>query len=557
MRLEQWPSLKTDRWGFLKKVASGLSGKYCEVVPSWGIPASSCVPPYQHFSRIHIPSSITGPLLNGSLAHEILHVLDSKPAAFAGISWGVFLIANSLEDARLECQLALRWPGLVSTVDELSCRMAEFCLRERARASSVESCKLYEVGLALYYLLKGFPEELSQRTVAPMALETARELLPLAMPALEAPHSFAIVEIAEKILEEIVKAAERAAARMQTSSASSWVSSLRSEVQKAMSTPVEAVLIALGKPKWEGIWWGPWYKGEGAGYSFYSTPWSWDEAAPTQPLNPASATGLAKILEEADPTLEKPRLRFKALRGQLVMFSQTLVMAALGRERRVFVNVEEVRDPLLPELLANLELIVFGEAHNRYTKAEAKLLKDVVASLARLFSLVQAPVLVVRVWTCFRKKETVQDPETKRTWERWSDDFYIRIRTLKASDDPVWSEKAELLLATLPLDGFNHPLEGYSRLRSWELKLPDSRRPRVYICVGSASEINVVRGHLKYATESLRRAREKVVYVNVAPLPYYSDEKKEFEEAFDAFVQGNSVPEIVVGLLRALIELLA
>jgi len=555
MKVERWPGLAKERWGFLKKVASGVSGKYCEVAPGW-IPMSACVPPHRHFSRIHIPSHFSGLLLNGVLAHELFHVMDSAPVAFSGIAWGVFLIANALEDARVEHQLGARWPGLLRVIDELNAAALEFRLRERGRAGSTDSLKIYEVGLVLYSLLRGLPERLIQGTVAFMALETARELLELAKSALTARDSFEVVEIAKKVMEEMIRAAERAAARTGSSSAGSWITGLRSEVQKAMSQTVEEVFMALGKQRWSGEWWGPWYRGEGSGYTFSSTPWTW-EIGEAPPLSAPSARELEELLEEADPTQEKMH-RKRGLHGQLLLTPQELVSAALGRERRVFSLAEEKRTPLLPGLLANLEVLIFVEAHSRYTESQAKLLKELVAALARLFSLVDCPLLVVRAFTCFRKKELVEDPQTKRVWERWTDEFPVMICTLKSPEKP-WDERGEKLLSALPLGGFNHPLEGYPRLRSWELKLPASSRPRVYICIGAAGHINLCFGILKQATEPLRKGREKAIYVNVGEeVPEYSDSlRKEFEEAFDAFVQGSTVSELVVKVLHALLELMA
>jgi hypothetical protein len=555
MKVERWPQLAKERWAFLKKVASGISGKYCEVAPGW-IPRSECVAPHRHFSRIYIPSHCIGPFLNGVLAHELFHVMDSAPAAFSGIAWGVFLIANALEDARVEHQLGARWPGLLRVIDELNRSMLQFFLRERGRAGSTDSLKIYEVGLALYSLLRGLSENLIQRMVSFMALETARELLELAKSALTARDSFEVVEIAKKVMEEMIRAAERAAARTGSPSSESWLSKLRSEVQKAMSQTVEEVFMALGKTRWSSEWWGPFWRGTGPGYTFFPTSWTWEiEEAPL--LSAPSARELEELLEEADPTQEKMH-RKRGLHGQLLMTPQELVSAALGRERRVFLLAEEKRVPLLPGLLANLEVLIFVEAHSRYTESQAQLLKESVAALARLFSLVDCPLLVVRAFTCFRKNELVEDPQTKRVWERWTDEFSLMICTLKSPEKP-WDERAEKLLSTLPLGGCNNPLEGYPRLRSWELKLPASSRPRVYICIGAADHINVVLGSLKYATEPLRKGREKAIYVNVGDeVPEYSDSsRKEFAEAFDAFVQGSAVQELVVKVLHALLELMA
>lgn len=559
MRLEVWPQLNRDRWGFLKKVASGVSGRYCEVIPRWSCPSTACVPPYPHFSRIYLPPTLSGVFLDGVLAHELLHVMASQPQAFSGIPWGVFLIANCLEDARVEAQLGPRWVGLAQRIAQANREVAQFRLRERDRDYSKESRKIIEVGIALYWLLSGSPFELVANFLEPMAVATARELLPLALPALGAPDSFAVVEIAKKLMEEIVRAAERAAAHVQSSSAYAWVSSLRTEVQAAMRVTVEEVLRILGQPKWAGDWWGPWSIGRGVGFTFYPTPWSWDPSSGSLPIAGLSPRELLAVLERVDPTKEIKRVVPLALYGTLLLSPQVLVKAALGKERRVFIKYEQRRAPLLPRLLKNLEVILFVEAHQRYTKEQGEFLRGVVASLARLFALVGVSLLVVRACSCVRKKEVVEDPETKRKWERWTDEVYVRICTLKNIDDP-WGEAQEHLLAAMPLEGFNNPLEAYARLKAWELKLPTSTRPRVYVCVGTAREINVREGYLCYATECLRKGREKAVYVHIGSrLLEYEDGAllNEFRKSFDAFVQGGTISEIVLELLRAFLEILA
>jgi len=84
MRLERWPFLSKDTWPFLRRVGSAVTGKELEVIPG-GYPAVTRVYPKDYMSRVLIPSSFTlagkEKLLNGSLAHELLHVFATDPEA--------------------------------------------------------------------------------------------------------------------------------------------------------------------------------------------------------------------------------------------------------------------------------------------------------------------------------------------------------------------------------------------------------------------------------------------------------------------------------------------
>lgn len=559
MRLERWPFLREDTWPFLRRVSSAITGKEIEVVPG-GYPAVTRIYPKDYMSRVLIPSAfiLAGKekMLNGSLAHELLHVLDTDYEPISGIKFGVFVLANALEDVRIEVQLEHHWPGLIAPIKALTREMLTFRRRSRAMAQSAETSKLYEVGLALYLRLLKVPIPVVRETVSPMADEVAAEVLPIARLAVTAPDTAKIVAIADEICKCLAKAAEAVAKRLGSSAARSWVSSFKNELKRAQARTVEEVLLNLERKRYPGIWFGPWMRGSG-GYNFYSTKWKWEEEG-NEPdcyraLSPAE---IRRALMEADPLLEEQITQLRELRGRLTLSSNALVEAAVGRERRVFQRIENSQKMLLLSMLGFINVFVFLEAHPRYDRAEWLFLKGLAASLGRLFNIVQTPLFVMRASTTTRAKELVENPTTKEKYERWSKDHYVEIATFK-DPDAVWNERAEALLASMPQKGFNQPLEAYSRMKSWSLKIPKSNRLTFYIIIGKAEYLNVYSGHLKYATEPIRSRREKAIYVHVGqPISSYDQRLDEYNSCFDAFVQATTLHETIVQMLyRIVIEI--
>jgi hypothetical protein len=559
MRLERWPSLREDTWPFLRKVSSAISGKEVEVIPG-GYPAVTQVYPKDYMSRISIPTAFTLPgkekLLNGSLAHELLHIFATDPEATSGIQFGVFIMANALEDARLEVQLEAQWPGLIAPVKRLTRELLAFRRRSRAMAQSTETAKLYEVGLSLYLRLVNTPPSIVCETISSMADAVAVEVLPIAHRALIATNTGEVVVIADEICKELAKAAEAVAKRLGTSSASSWASSFKTELKRAQARTVEEVLLNLERRRYPGVWFGPWMRG-GGGYNFYSTAWKWEE----DKLDNYKALSLPEIrraLMDADPLLEEWIIHPRESTGRLTISSSALVEAVIGRgPRRVFERVEHSQRMLLLNMLGSIDVFVFLEAHPRYDRSEWLFLKALAASLGRLFNMVQTPLFVMRGSTTTRTKEMVENPITKRKYERWSKDHYVEVVTFKAPDT-VWDEKSETLLASMPQKGFNQPLEAYSRMKSWSLKIPKNERLRFYIVIGKAKYLNVYSGHLQYATESIRGHRQKAIYIHVGrPIPSYDQRLEEYNSCFDAFVQASTTlrETIIQMLYRIVIEM--
>ena len=387
-----------------------------------------------------------------------------------------------------------------------------------------------------------------------MADAVAVEVLSIAQQSLIATNTGEVVVIADEICKRLANAAEAVAKRLGTSTARNWASSFKAELRKAQAQTVEEVFLRLEQKQYPGIWWGPWLRGSG-GYNFYSTMWKWEKDV-IDTYQILSLAELRQALMDADPLLEKWISHPRQLSGQLTLSPNALVEASIGKERRIFQQIEHSQETLLLSMLSSIDIFTFLEAHLRYDRSEWMFMKGLAASLGRLFDMVRTPLFVMRASTTTRVKETVENPVTKRKFERWSKDHYVEIATFKAADT-TWDEKAEAMLASMPQKGFNQPLESYSRMKSWSLKIPKSERPRFYIVIGKAEYLNVYSGHLKYATESLRGQRQKVMYINVGrPVPMYDQHLKEFNSCFDAFVQATTLHETVIHLLyRIVIEM--
>jgi len=551
--LEKWPPFKKGKWRFLSKVASGITGRRCKVLPG--------VPPQvdrdkgrDYYSRILLPKNYTGLLLGGSLAHELLHVLHSQPQAFDGLPFGTCYIANCLEDARVEIQLEGRWKGLVGLVDKLNRTLAEFIIRKRSQSYSIQTLRLCETGFALYLLLKRFPEKTLRGAVSEMALATARELLPLAEPAREARDSFEVVEIAKKILDEINRAAEKAARKINTPAARTWTKHLKEDVNKAQQIPWEVVVRTL-TTKSGSRWPKSWYLGKGAGYPFYNQAWEWDVDHPLHELNPLTHEEVRTLIQLADPTMAVTRDN-PHLTGRLPLSSEMLVKAVVGKEQRLLVETEERRRPILPGLFSQVEVWILVEAHSRH--CDPLLLKSFVASLGRLFTALEVPVLVVRASNVTETKKVVlvTNIRTGKTEKKTKLEYFVHVSTLKSPKDQ-WDEGCERKLAAMPLQGFNLPFKSWPAMRAWKISVPPSNRLRFYIVVGNAIDVNVRDwdDSLKIAASLLRHKGAKAIYVNVGPpIEEYNPWMKNFKESFDGFVQEHYIGGLVYSLLQEILK---
>jgi len=554
--LEKWPSFKKAKWRFLSKVASGITGRRCTVLPG-APPRVGREKGHDYYSRILLPREFTGLLLGGSLAHELLHVVHSHPRAFEGLKFGTYYIANCLEDARVEIQLKCKWKGLVDLVEKLNRTLAEFILRKRSQSYSIQTSRLCETAFALYLLLKRFPEKTLRDAVSEMAIATAQELLPLAGPAREARDSFEVVEIAKKILEEITRAAERAAQKINTPAARTWTKRLKENVREAQRKPWEDVVVGPIRQELSPGWRGPWWMGRGTGNPFYNQDWGWDVDYPLHELKPLTNEEVRALIQLVDPTVsvskESPHLT-----GRMPLSSGTLVKAVMGKEQRLLVETEERRLPILPGLFSQVEVWILVEGHARHSYPE--FLKSFVTSLGRVFTILGVPVLVVRAYnvTEVKKKITVKNPRTRETREKTTLEYLVHVSTIK-SPKVRWDEDCERKVAAMPLQGFNLPLKGWPAMRTWKISLPTSNRLRFYIVIGQAINVNVASwdNSLKIAASNLRHKGSKAIYVNVGPyIEEHDPWMKKFTESFDGFVQEHYIDELVCSLLQEMLGVL-
>ncbi len=546
--------LAAGRWRFLRRLSGGITGSDVHVRPGrypgirWGL---------DHVATICLPEEYLTQrplrLLGGALSHELLHALFTDGSALRGIAWGLFVVTNGCEDARIEHQGRGTWKGLARVVRELSEELLRFRRRSRQMAQSAETSKLYEVALSLYLLLSRYDKELLQSTVPDMPLAVAEEVMGIASGALEAPDTAAVVGIAKRILEELERAAGAVARRIGTRAAAAWSTGLASEIKQAMKRSVEEVFAECARQRYPGYWFGPWYKGRG-GYSFYTAAWD-PEIEEERRIAPLSASDALDLVAQADPLIRTSREHRRLQAGRLDTRRGGLVRAALGQDKRVFSRPSSDCRQLLLDVLGTLEVVLLIEAHNRYSDSEWERLREFAITLGRLLGAVGVP-LVIRAWNCTRAKETVHNARTGRTWERWSSNHYINVARLKSGKER-WSGGHEDRIASLPRQGFNQPLEGYRRVAGWKLELDRSSRTRVFLCLGSAAHLNLAIGNLGYAVDALREKGAVALYLDVGPVqPFYDERRQEMEAKFDGVAEISMAPEGLAALLARLLEAL-
>lgn len=564
MKLETWSYLRTDTWPFLRRVGSAIAGKPVEVVRGT-YPSATRLYPKTYLHRITLPSlwasggSATAGLLNGAFAHELLHVLLTNPEALTGARLDAYMIANGLEDARILVIGERSWPGLAAPIRTLDARVTEFRRRARAMAQTVEASKLYEVAIALYLYLTGLPGGIVRETVPAMADEIAKEVLPLAEPALVALDTREVMAIATAICDRLARAAEAVAQRLGTAAAYTWATTFKTELERAREQTAEEVLCSAERKKYPGYWQGPWMRGAG-GPNWCATAWLW-ETEKRDTLSPLARGDLERVLLDADPLRELWVTHPRESTGRLSASSSALVEAAMGcGQRRVFERSEHVKRLLLPGILRSLDVFIFLEAHGHYDRNEWLFMKSLAVTLGRLLDAIEVPSLVVRATTTTRTKEQVKDPRTERVVERWSNDYYVQIATIRGAEGR-WSAREEDLIATMPAGvGFNQPLEGYARLKNWSISLPQSHRRRLYIVLGKANELNICLGggHLQWGTSALRSGREKVIYVHVGcPFDEHDFRLPEYRAAFDAFVEASTLRQTLQDVLYQVLRVMA
>jgi len=568
-----------DPWRLLGRMASASTGKRVQVV-NGRFPMVARTGGAPHFNRIHLPEGLvaarkgarlprtdeqrprrtsgicTERQFIGSFCHEELHVALSDPEAVDGAKLGPGLLANALEDFRIEHQGISRLPGLVPPTRAALKETIMFALRNKQVATSANTQKPYQIGVCLYLGLSGAAWHHIARVTSSMACAVAQELFPIAERVRTARSTWEVMEIANELWNRMMEAAKKVAARAGTAVANRWVRSLRQEMRTAMKLGLNEVLIGMERRKWPGIWFGPWYRGMLGGYRFH--PHLFDPSdEDAEPLALPSRTEIQRLLAEADPLNETMVRTPRCLFGSLHPEAEALVRGVVGRDRCIFERVVTERMQLLLSLLAQTEFLLVIDGHARYAEDEWILAKQFAGTMARLLSMVRVPLCMVRSYHATRGKEWVENPKTKQRSERWSKDFHINITAIKDPKE-AWDASCERTLENLSKAGFGLPLEGYPQVMRHKLELPSaSKRPRVVFVVGNACEINVLfgGGNLREAVAPLRKGAAHAVYVHVGPwIRVFDPVHREIDSAFDALIQEQTLPGMVVAALHAVLR---
>ncbi len=553
-----------DPWRPLALRASAEVGRRVDVLPSGQYAYAAAGADRKRFSTIYLPEGFVTAgrkaLVDGLLSHEVLHARESDPTAIAGLSAAEHIVANALEDLRIERQAELDRRGDAEAIRHLVYGQVverRVATQERSMASSVETLKVWEVAFSLYLLLWDIPREIVLKILPRMSAAVAEELLPIAFAALSAKSSQETVSLARRLLAEMARAAQKAAAKQGTAAAQQWATSFVSELQKAQSIPAEVVLATLERTTFPGHWFGPWVS-SGGGYSFITADWDWaDSPGGLRPLNRRE---LEALVDEADP-VHSDFVHIDRFRsGTLPPTSQALVRARVGGDRRVFTRTESrFHAPILRSLLSQTDVHLIVEAHGHYLDEPFAKVKDMAASLGRLFDSVARPAaLTLSAHHTRRTRETVENPVTKRRSERWTNQFFCNVAILKPREGD-W-QPAERRLASLVRQGFNQPFEAYPRVLdrlNKDEKAP-KKRTSLYLLVGDLTEFNVYAGYFAAGTRCLRGRSKRAIYIHVGRrLPSHYAILREMSKAVDGVVQVTSslqggVLEVLYATLLAL-----
>lgn len=563
---KKWNFLEQeDRLPIMEKISSAISGREVQVRYSHS-PMAARIPPKEYFSRVLVPQNFFSrkkeALLRGALFHEVLHVMGSDYRALQGITWGLFLMSNALEDFRLERAAVHNWQGLARPIRILLETVLEFRLRQKGLASTAETARLYEVGVAIYLILSDIPENVVSATVSTVATGIAQELLTSTVREriLAASSTAEIVEIARDILNNLEAAAQKVSTQLGTAAARRYVSALRGELQKAQSVTVEEMLARIFAPKPLPGWIGPFY--HGGSISFVPEKWEWPPTGAG--LEAPALEQLLRWVLEIDPLREHTRWLLNQRRGRFVPSAQILAQAAAGNER-VMQKAEMSRWLVIPYVLNLYDFYLVIEAHSGHAPSTWSLIESSSAAMARLLTGLRSN-LAVRAFKATRrevKKEFI-NAQTKQKFTRTEYEYLLHIATLKGPTES-WSAHAEARLADLSAEareGFNIPLE-YRKVVTYDINFPRTEKRRVFIIFGDAlaqqpwspGVLNVGRGHLTYATAPLCQEKNScVLYVHCGPRFKVDDERcSELFKQFDAVVTATRTQEAVIGIMRMLL----
>lgn len=552
------------RWRELARVASAIAGCPVEVVPG-PLPCVSCRPPSKKFNSVQLRNSTFVPGKevdrDADICHEISHLLYSD---VVHTMLGPRLMLNALEDARISQPSINQWSGLRRHMDEGLRHLVSYALRERPLASTANILKIFRIGVCLRLALDDVPWDSIRLIIGPMPMEIAKELLPLALPALRAPTTQEVAKIAQQVFDAIIEAAKSVATRLGTSAAHTWIRSLAKEVRIAKDTPYAAVLVDLERREYPTYWCGPWYRGMAGGYRFPAKLLDWDESSEFTELALPNQTAIHELLCEADPLIEHSAVQSKQQRGRFRATSDLIIRASVGADRRIFERSYSDYSLLLLSLLGNIEVLILLDGHARYLDSEWTEVKTVAATLGRILKLAECPLSLIRSYYATRSKEWVEqtNPRTGaiRRYERWSNNIDIMIAQIQGLDEK-WDQDSEQRLASLAKTGFNLPFAGYAELMTHKVSLPKpSARQRIVLCIGNAKEFNVplFGAHVKEATSALRSPRSKTIYVHCGPALYDHDPyRRSIEAGVDMLIREQEFERQIVGILQGIVELCA
>jgi flagellin-specific chaperone FliS len=566
-------------WTILSKVASALTGRKVPV-RAGSAPCTVALRSPAELDTIYLPSLfLPRPLpLKAALSHEALHILKSTPLRLGEISYAVWLMANGLEDGRIEVQSEGRFPGIRLWIRRLLYSPELGMALKHLEVTGQEHQALSAIVKALYILLAHRDPTLARRISGfDEAVVLAQDLLPQAEEALRMEKTTEVVELAKRLLGELEQAIERRKQEARSPAAKSFYQSASQQLQHARMIKAADVIkiVEQSVDEFQNKWHGPWYRG--GGYSFPSTPREVEETEEGRELA-AIVPGSYQLLEwllEADPLKDQIRYIERQRVGRLTTSASALVKAATGKYRHVFSSHDDQPQPILPAILQQGTYWFLLEAHMGYSEEKFQLLKLLVASYARLFELLEIPFLA-RAWSATIPEITEIERDEKgekkvKTYMAKEGKLHI------ASFDPAprrgkrWAQDEVRFLSIRPL-GFNIEFEGVPKGISYrdsrgqekepqgEISEKEKKRQKIVLCFGNIRLLNVLFPDLKSTMDSLRSQGYRFVYFNVGGPPetgYQKQQRKDWEEKFfDRIVDAEDLRTAFIQGLQNLLLLL-
>lgn len=564
-------------WTILGKAASALTGKKIPV-RAGSVPCTVALRNSNELDTIYIPPLfLSMPLpLKAALSHEALHVLKSSPLRLGEISYAIWLMANGLEDSRIEVQSERRFPGIRLWTRRLLYSPELGMALKQLEVTGEQHQALAAIVKALYILLAHRDMALARRVSGfDEAVVLAQDLLPRAEEALHLETSAEVVELAKKLLGELEQAIERRKQEAKSPGAKSFYSSAGQQLNHAQAIRAADVIriIQQSVDEFDNRWHGPWFRG--GGYSFPATPREVEETEEGRELA-SLVPGSYQLLEwllEADPLRDEIRYIERQRVGRLTTSASALVKAASGKYRHVFSYRDDQPRPILPAILQWGSYWLLLESHMRYSEEDFQLLKLLVASYARLFEILEVPFLV-RAWSATIPEITERD-DKGRVKTYMAKEGKLHIASFHSLPAKRWAQDEARFLSLRPM-GFNIEFEGLPKGISYretagQRKESASRaddqggrvgrqRQKLVLCFGDIKSLNVSLHELKSTTDSLRSQGFRFVYFNVGGPPeteYQKQRRRDWEEKlFDQIVDAEDLRTAFIQGLQSLLLLL-